>query len=241
MDKGSDDIRQDIESTRASLDTKLSMLENRAQDAVEKTKEAFDVRTQVEQRPWAMLGLSVLAGYVLGSLGSDSDDYRPQYGNNYRANTHPSQQDTGPSTMDKVREKGGDFLSQFDDEINMLKAAALTTLTGALRDAVKGAVPALSQQIDKMTAGTTATSTSGSGSRLSSNTPSTSPGASLSSGNSTTNRGGADYDSIGQMNRVGMPPRNTANDDATAYYETASVDPDDMDQKAINETRRYSQ
>jgi len=61
----------------------------------------------------------------------------------------------------------------------------------------------------------------------------------------------ADYDNIGQMNRVGMPPPNNPSD--TSYYEEATpgtssdrpeppaATPSAMDEQAKNETRKYTQ
>jgi len=126
MDQGTDslqqniaDTRHDIEETRASMNEKLELLEERVRDTLEETKTAvddivenvkgtvevtvdavketvdgakstvenivenvkdtmddtvtkvkrsFDLRYQVEQHPWLMLGGSVIAGSVLASL-----------------------------------------------------------------------------------------------------------------------------------------------------------------------------
>lgn len=162
MDKRSDDIRQDIESTRASIDEKIDMLENKATemvdtvkqtatDTIDNVKQTFDVKTQVSERPWVALGLALAAGYVVGNLGGSKDepDYSSQSyaGVSYDYNQHAN---TGPSTMDTVKAKSRDFLSQFDDEIDLLKVAAMTTLSTFVRDAARQAVPALGPQIDRL-------------------------------------------------------------------------------------------
>src|SRR5436190_23411607 len=61
MDQGSDDLRQEIEETRAALDDKLDALERKA-------GQMFDLRYQIAQHPWLALGGAVAAGYVLGHL-----------------------------------------------------------------------------------------------------------------------------------------------------------------------------
>ncbi|HEX5690352.1 MAG TPA: hypothetical protein VFX76_10145, partial [Roseiflexaceae bacterium] len=66
MDQRSDDIRQNIESTRASLDEKLDSLESKA-------RETFDLKHQVSERPWMALGAAVAAGLVVGSLGGGEE------------------------------------------------------------------------------------------------------------------------------------------------------------------------
>lgn len=289
MDQRSDDIRQDIEETRASLDTKLNLLEEKANETTEKVKQAFDIKQQVQERPWAALGVAVAAGYVLGSMGGGDEDYydrrySPRYEQRWQGQpmttTDYSQhagRDSGPSTTDKVAEKGKDFLSQFDDEIDMLKMAAMGALSTFLRDAVRQYVPSMSSHIDELmrqrglTPGSSSSSSSGatySGSSSSRYSPSagaaaySEPSSSSSSGRQISSSPtesfeeraqlpNADYDDIGQMNRVGMPPRNNPSD--SEYYEVATpgtssdrpeppaATPAAMDEQAKRETRDYTQ
>jgi hypothetical protein len=154
MDQGSDDIRQTIDSTRAALDEKLDTLEHKA-------RQTFDLNHQVSERPWLMLGAALAAGYVLGTMG-DSDepeqrwsgvpatttDYNQHAQQAYNSNYNGSY-NSGPSTTDKIKSTADSFLSQFDDEIDMLKTAAITTLTNFLRDSIKEVAPALGRQLDQ--------------------------------------------------------------------------------------------
>jgi hypothetical protein len=150
MDQRSDHIREDIESTRASLDEKLDSLETKA-------RQAFDLNHQVAERPWMALGAAVAAGYVLGSLtGGDDNEQRWQgqpatttdYNQHASTAQHPSS-GSGSSVGDTLRSTADSIMSQFDDEIDMLKSAAIATLTTFLRDAVKEYVPAMGQQLDQ--------------------------------------------------------------------------------------------
>lgn len=142
MDQGSDNIKQDIETTRAALGQKLDSLESKAREAV-------DLRHHVEERPWMMLGAAVAAGYVLGSIGDDSKQIdfdssdaklhaTPVTDRNYETKQHH-----GPSAV-------AGLLSHFDGEIEMLKTAAITTMTNFLRDSIREYVPALGEQLDKL-------------------------------------------------------------------------------------------
>jgi len=142
MDQRSNYIRQDIEATRASLDTKLDSLEFKA-------RQTFDLKHQVSERPWMALGAATVAGYVLGSLGGSEPEPRWQtqsaavtYKQHANASDHtsPPAPDAGGSSVDR-------FLAPFDDEIAMLKTAAITTLTNFLHDIIKEYVPALGQQL----------------------------------------------------------------------------------------------
>lgn len=101
MDQTTDAIRQDIDATRDSMTDKLEQIESKVKGTVDdlkgtvdttvdQVKQVFDVKQQVGERPWMMFGGAVLAGYVLGSLGSDDKSsysssttkYRP--GESYR-------------------------------------------------------------------------------------------------------------------------------------------------------------
>jgi len=88
MDERTETIRHDIDATRESMTEKIEQIETRVRDTVENVRgsvehtvenvrQAFDVRQQVNERPWLMLGASVVAGYVLGSLGGS--DSEPRY------------------------------------------------------------------------------------------------------------------------------------------------------------------
>jgi len=142
MDQRSNYIRQDIEATRASLDTKLDSLELKA-------RQTFDLKHQVSERPWMALGAATVAGYVLGSLGGSEPEPRWQaqsaaatYKQHANAAEHAPQAtfDAGESKVDRL-------LAPFDDEIDLLKTAAISTLTNFLHDIIKEYVPALGQQL----------------------------------------------------------------------------------------------
>ena len=141
MDQRSDDIRQNIESTRAALDSKLDNLETKA-------RETFDLKHQVAERPWMALGAAVVAGYVLGSMGDDGDQQRwhgqPQTTTDY--NQHVAQS----ASQHHAASSKDNFLAQFDDEIDMLKAAAISTITNLLHDSVREYLPAVGQQLDRV-------------------------------------------------------------------------------------------
>lgn len=139
MDQRSDHIRQNIDSTRAALDEKLDTLETRA-------RETFDIKHQVAERPWMMLGAALATGYVLGSMGSDEPEQRwhGQPMSTVEYTQHPAQQPTGRT--EPSHDQG--LLAQFDDEISMIKTAAVSALTDFLRNTIREYVPAMSQHLD---------------------------------------------------------------------------------------------
>lgn len=150
MDQRSNHIRQDIEATRASLDTKLDTLEFKA-------RQTFDLQHQVSERPWMALGAATVAGYVLGSLGGSEPEPRWQGQSAATYKQYTNAPEHAPQTNGESSGSSVDrFLAPFDDEIDMLKTAAITTLTNFLHDIIKEYVPALGQQLKSTTANSTA-------------------------------------------------------------------------------------
>lgn len=290
MDQGTDDIRQNIAETRSSLDSKLNQLEAKANDATDtvreasqKVREAFDIRSQVQERPWTALGVAVAAGYVLGSMGSSNEPNYDRYDQRWGNPSNPtgvgysqqgySQPPPGPSTTDKIMEKGSDFLAQFDDEIDMLKGAAIAALTTFIRDSVREYAPGMSRHIDDalrqrgLAVNNATLSSSASSGAAYSGAPSPASYPSRDSSSQTAGRQvssassesfhamsempNADYDDMGQFDRLGKPPENNAPD--SEYYETytpdtvsntaepPSVRPVEKEDEARKETVNYNQ
>jgi len=221
MDQRSDYIRQDIESTRAALDEKLDTLETKA-------RQAFDIKHQVAERPWMMLGAAVATGYVLGSLGGETE--QRWHGQPYAAtdyNQHAAMaDDRRDNRQSALRSTADSFLSQFDDEIDMLKVAAVNMLTNYLRDTIKEFVPALSQQLDKQSTQT--------GERRS-GTVSTAPGASRYA---DRDRGGSSInnEAIPTTTSYGSNMADRGAEHATPYYPPGSSG--DTRERSVGEETR---
>jgi hypothetical protein len=80
MDPRTESIKQEVEETLEDMAAKMEQIEERvvgtARETVEHVKEKLDVRHMVAERPWTMLGVSVAAGLVVGSIrrgGRDED------------------------------------------------------------------------------------------------------------------------------------------------------------------------
>src|SRR5215207_619618 len=84
MDQRTEPIRQDIDSIRNSMTDKLEQIETKIKGTVDDTRRMVDVKYQVSQRPWAALGVSLLVGYTLGSIGGDDRNAEPQRGETLR-------------------------------------------------------------------------------------------------------------------------------------------------------------
>lgn len=89
MEPGTEAIQQDIEAARASMTDKIEQIEASFQGTVDEMKgsveqtleklhqstEQIKANTNIQQfaddHPWAMFGVSVVAGYMLGSMDDE--------------------------------------------------------------------------------------------------------------------------------------------------------------------------
>jgi hypothetical protein len=174
MDQRTEPIRQDIDAIRDSMTDKMEQIESKIKGTVEDTRRMVDVKYQVSQRPWAALGASILFGYALGSIGGDdtpsarhrSEPSEPSETIRYYSATS---EDRSRSTHDRTANFRSQpaihhddsrsaskpifmdqIMEQFGDEIQLLKAAALTSVTGLIRDTVRRNLPALNDEVERM-------------------------------------------------------------------------------------------
>ena len=68
MDYSQSEIRRQIETTRSDMAEKISALQDRVDCAVDEMKHLVDPKYQVEHRPWLMVGLSLVGGYLSSRL-----------------------------------------------------------------------------------------------------------------------------------------------------------------------------
>ena len=168
MDQRTEPIRQDIDSIRDSMTDKIEQIETKIKGTVEDTRRMVDIKYQVSQRPWAALGVSLLVGYTLGSIGGDDTRAQPQRGEPFRYYDEPND-----DRMRSARERDTDarrasfaqhadtrraaqpgmidqIMDQFGDELQLLKAAALTSVIRLIRDTVHRNLPALDQEVGRL-------------------------------------------------------------------------------------------
>jgi hypothetical protein len=169
MDQRTEPIRQDIDSIRDSMTDKIEQIETKIKGTVEDTRRMVDIKYQVSQRPWAALGVSLLVGYTLGSIGGGEDTRaQPQRGEPFRyydqphddraRSTHERDSDSRNSSFTqhadtrRAAQPGmlDQIMDQFGDEFQLLKAAAITSVIGLVRDAVRQNLPALDQELGRL-------------------------------------------------------------------------------------------
>jgi hypothetical protein len=92
MDYPQSEIRRQIETTRSDMAEKISALQNRVDCAVDEMKHLVDPKYQVEHRPWLMVALSLVGGYLSSRLifaRARSDHRRGTRGEVARAQQSP--------------------------------------------------------------------------------------------------------------------------------------------------------
>jgi hypothetical protein len=116
----------------------------------------------------AALGVSLLVGYTLGSIGGDDTRTQPQRGEPFRYYGEPNE-DRVRSTRERDNDSRGasfaqhadirraaqpgmidQIMDQFGDEFQLLKAAALTSVISLVRDTVRRNLPALDQELGRL-------------------------------------------------------------------------------------------
>ena len=156
MDQRPDNIRQDVDSIRDSMTDKMMQLEDRIKGTVEDTttavKQTLDVKYQVGQRPWSALGVAMLAGYALGTMG----DSGPRY-DQHRDYRREGERPTSPTSATS-QEPGivDQLMSQFSGEIELVKAAAMASVVDMVRGVIRQNLPGLSEEHTRISAQRTA-------------------------------------------------------------------------------------
>lgn len=177
MDQSTNEIQQDRERTRSAITQKIELLEETVRDRVEgaktKVKQSFDVRHHVNQRPWQMVGLSVLTGYLIGRMMANRklDSSAREYGRKNWRRQPGSSQETGfaaaataatggetypPSIARPQQETRRGIFDQFQDEIATLKGAAVAAVVSVVRDLLKSATDSFKDSAQSSEARSTA-------------------------------------------------------------------------------------
>jgi ElaB/YqjD/DUF883 family membrane-anchored ribosome-binding protein len=180
-EQDTDEMRQEIDCTRSAMADKLGALEDRVmgtvqsaqetvEDSIQLTKDTvatvkrnFDIRYQVEQHPWAIVGGCFVVGLALGGL------YRRVRQRSRQAPNRPAGNETSlrgspslfaaqlrkdifdttapPPRSHSMAANGSGFFGPFQEEIDKLKGMAIGYVMGLARDSIKEAVPQLASQI----------------------------------------------------------------------------------------------
>jgi len=133
------------ESVDAVQETVAAVKET-VNESLDSIKECVDLKVQMQQHPWAILGGSVFAGYLLGSMVSSKStssfmgthpSERAFAGGNWGNPPQPPKEMQTPSAPSAV----SGWLSSFGPELDKLKGLAVGAALGTVREMLVGSVP----------------------------------------------------------------------------------------------------
>ena len=171
-EQDSAEMRQEIDCTRSAMADKLEALEDRmmntvqsaretvadsiqsAKDTVASVKRTFDLKHQVEQRPWLMVGGCFLVGLAVGGL---IPMVRPRSSKTLSGPTENGRFAIAaptPQLQIELPSRPG-ILEPFQEEIDKVKGIAIGFVMGLVRDSLKESVPQLAPKIDELMNGLT--------------------------------------------------------------------------------------
>lgn len=170
MAEGTEPIRQDLDSIRDSMTDKMEQIESKVRGTVDNTvstvKRTFDIRQQVDERPWVAMGVATAAGYVLGSVGgSDKSSSRRGEAMRYYPsetrrdlNASWSNRDAMPTAQQHMQASRqpqqpgfmSDMMDQFGGELNSIATAAVSAAITMLRDSIKQSLPQFNQEYERV-------------------------------------------------------------------------------------------
>lgn len=142
-----------MEKVKGTVDDTVDKVKGTVDNTFEKVKRTIDLQYQVDRHPWLMFGGAVLAGYVLGSLGSgraSKRDHDTQYAT-AAARPVGTFAYSEPSYPSQPQQRGmwDDLRNQLRDETGVLLSATITGVTELLRNVLRESVPQLSPHIEK--------------------------------------------------------------------------------------------
>jgi ElaB/YqjD/DUF883 family membrane-anchored ribosome-binding protein/molybdopterin converting factor small subunit len=147
-----------VETAQATVEQTVETVKETVQDTVAAVKRTFDLKYQVDQRPWTMVGASVLAGYALGNFARDNRHDRasvPVTGNGAdmgsRSAVH-SERELPPPRLAEQQQPSlrSRLLSQFEEEIGKVQSMAIGATMGMLRDWLKQELPRLAPRLEEV-------------------------------------------------------------------------------------------
>jgi ElaB/YqjD/DUF883 family membrane-anchored ribosome-binding protein len=139
-------VADTVQTVREGVHDSVASVRDTVQTSVASVKETFNLEAHVRRHPWAMVGGSVVAGFVAGRLLRDGVPRPWRTPEPPRAPERLAVSDASlPETHAepaKTRESWMDVLGRtFGPELHQVKGLAIGTVMGALRDLVVGPLP----------------------------------------------------------------------------------------------------
>ena len=137
---------------KAQIDSAVTTVKDQVRETVDSAVgqvRGFDLRQQVDARPWTSLGVAVLTGYLLGNIDPSSDsDYSSLPSRSSAAHAWSNQlQGRAQGTQ-----RGGMWsavVDQFGGELRTITTATISAAVATLRDTIKESVPQFAQEYER--------------------------------------------------------------------------------------------
>jgi len=171
MGQTADQLRDQVDQTRENATQKIEQIEQHVGQTADKVKEQLDWRHQVEERPLMAVGAALVGGMILGGLvggnghGHEShNQIRSSDRNDYRFDGGSSTGVVSGALRNAAKTSG------FEETVQHVATAALSTFGDRLRDAAEHNLPGLAEKMhasDGQPASTAAATMSDASGRLS--------------------------------------------------------------------------
>jgi ElaB/YqjD/DUF883 family membrane-anchored ribosome-binding protein len=169
-------VKETVDGAKSTVENIVENVKETMDDTVTKVKRSFDLRYQVEQNPWLMVGGSVVVGSIIGSLLNRGDEGRGYYSysadsmhtGNYVADTTggtgpysvsgeedgtTNQANSVPSYPAQKQRSWGSALGQFQEEFDVVKgvvtSAVMGTVMKTLQEMIRQNLPSMTSQFDE--------------------------------------------------------------------------------------------
>ena len=169
-------VKETVDGAKSTVENIVENVKETMDDTVTKVKRSFDLRYQVEQNPWLMVGGAVVVGSILGSLMNRDEGRRyssystdSMHTGNYVADTTGG---TGPYSISgegdgtarqanvvpsyQAPQKQGSWgstLGQFQEEFDVVKgvvtSAVMGTVMKTLQEMIRQNLPSMASQFDE--------------------------------------------------------------------------------------------
>jgi len=154
-------VNETVDSVKEAVHETVGSVKDTVHDTVDTVKDTLDITHQFQRHPWAMLGGSMLLGFLGGKLLERSEPDRPRAGDwphtphwshgpftgpgpNGTGTPHPGERAVGNLPDGKESPDGGllsSLTSQFGPELDKLKGMAVGAALGVVRDIISGSIP----------------------------------------------------------------------------------------------------
>lgn len=166
-------VKETVDGAKSTVENIVENVKGTMDDTVTMVKQSFDLRYQVEQHPWLMVGGSVIAGSLLASFLNRDSGTRSDYRytevrpiGNYVADTTGG---TGPYSISGqesvtrsqaatngtpapsprgLRSTLGQFQEEFDLVKGAMMGAVMSTVMGTLQEMIRQNIPSMAAHFD---------------------------------------------------------------------------------------------